>query len=138
MRLYPLLGVDASVTTSRRRFRSRSSFDWGIGTSMLDVARLYLFVFAALTMAGGILGFVRAKSRASLIAGSLSAILLAAAGFWMSTSEKGGATLGLVVSLALALRFGNAYRTGRKMMPAGLMTLLGAFGVALTAIALGG
>ena len=36
---------------------------------MLNIARLYYFVFAALTAAGGVMGFVKASSKPSLIAG---------------------------------------------------------------------
>lgn len=103
---------------------------------MVDLARIYLFVFGVLTIAGGVLGFVKAKSRASLIAGTVSGLLLLAAG-WMTTSEqKNGPILGLVVSLALAARFGNAYRKTKKAMPALPMTVLGIAGIVVTALAL--
>ena len=39
---------------------------------MLDAIRFYLFLFGVLTIAGGIMGFVKAKSRASLIAGTIA------------------------------------------------------------------
>ena len=37
---------------------------------MLDAVRIFLYVFGALTMAGGIMGYVKANSRPSLIAGT--------------------------------------------------------------------
>ena len=39
---------------------------------MLELARIYLFVFGVLTIAGGVMGFVKAKSKPSLIAGGIS------------------------------------------------------------------
>ncbi len=102
---------------------------------------LYLFVFGAVTIAGGVMGFVKAKSRASLIAGSVSGALLLLAGFLASgglgpSKVTTGAVLGLVVSLALAARFVMTFLRSRKMMPAGLMALLSVIGVVVTALSL--
>ena len=43
---------------------------------MLAPTKIYFIVFGLLTIAGGIMGFVKAGSHASLIAGSLSGLLL--------------------------------------------------------------
>ena len=103
---------------------------------MFDLARFYLFGFGALTIAGGVMGFVKAKSRASLIAGTISGGLLILAGYLVSSTGRLGLIVGLGVSAALASRFVMTYRKSRKVMPAGLMAALGIAGVALTAIAL--
>jgi uncharacterized membrane protein (UPF0136 family) len=103
---------------------------------MLEAIRLYLFFFGVLTIAGGIMGFVKAKSRASLIAGTLSGVLLLAAGYELSARGTIGLIIGLVVSLALAARFGAAFKKSRKVMPAGLMALLGFIGVVVTVLGL--
>jgi uncharacterized membrane protein (UPF0136 family) len=103
---------------------------------MFDATRIYLFVFGLLTIAGGVLGFVKAKSRASLIAGSLSGVLLLAAGYVVGSSRTLGLVLGLVISVALLGRFGMTFRRSRKMMPAGVMTILALAGGLLTTLAL--
>jgi uncharacterized membrane protein (UPF0136 family) len=103
---------------------------------MLEAVRLYLFFFGVLTIAGGIMGFVKAKSRASLIAGTVAGVLLLAAGYEMSARGNIGLILGLVVSLALLARFGGAFKKTRKVMPAGLMALLGLVGVVVTVLGL--
>lgn len=105
---------------------------------MLAIAHFYLFVFGALTIAGGILGFVNAKSKASLIAGGISGVALMAAGYLAGAAAtwRIGMILGLVVSAALAGRFVGAYRKSKKLMPAGVMAALGIVGVVLTAVAL--
>ncbi len=105
---------------------------------MLDLARFYLFVFGVLTVAGGVMGFVKAKSKPSLIAGGISGVGLLAAGYLVSTGTmaRTGLILGLVISLALAGRFVGAFRKTKKVMPAGLMAVLGLIGVAVTALAL--
>jgi uncharacterized membrane protein (UPF0136 family) len=104
--------------------------------SLLDLARGYLFVFGALTVAGGVLGYVKAKSRPSLIAGGLAGLSLFVAGWLVGGRGVSGLGLGLIVSLSLAGRFVGGYRKSGKFMPAGLMALLGIGGVALTALAL--
>lgn len=105
---------------------------------MLELARYYLFVFGVLTIAGGVMGFVKAKSKASLIAGGISGLVLLACGYLVSSGPfaRVGLVVGLVVSLALAGRFVGAFRKSKKFMPAGLMAILGVAGVVVTALAL--
>lgn len=103
---------------------------------MLDLVRIYLFVFGAITVVGGVIGFVKAKSRASLIAGGISGAALIAAGAMIGGANTTMALgLGFVVSLALTARFGNAFRTTKKVMPAGLIAALGIGGIVLTLLA---
>jgi uncharacterized membrane protein (UPF0136 family) len=103
---------------------------------MLEAARLYLFVFGGLTVAGGVVGFVKAKSTPSLIAGGVAGGLLVAAGWLVGTHPTAGLVLGLGLSAALAGRFVTAYRKGGKIMPAGMMAGLSVLGGAVTVAAL--
>ncbi len=106
---------------------------------MLDLVRAYLLLFGVVTIAGGVIGFVRAKSTASLVAGGISGGLLVFAAYAIPVFDprpRTGLLLGLVVSLALAARFGMAFRKTRKAMPAGLIAALAIAGVLLTAAAL--
>ena len=103
---------------------------------MLDLTRNYYFVFGALTIAGGVMGFVKAKSKASLIAGGISGALLLVAGVVIGTQIYVGLGLGLVVSIALAGRFVPSFLETKKVMPAGLMSVLSVIGIVLTALAL--
>ena len=84
------------------------------------------------------MGFVKAKSKPSLIAGGISGIALLAAGYLVGTGTmtRIGLIVGLVVSLALAGRFVGAFKKSKKVMPAGLMAVLGIAGVAVTALGL--
>lgn len=99
-------------------------------------AAIYLVVFGALTIAGGIVGFVKAKSRASLVAGSIAGVLLLVAGGLVWSENRIGPILGVTVSLALAVRFGLVFRRTHKVMPALVMTILGMIGVILAQRAL--
>ncbi len=88
---------------------------------MVAVAIFYL-CFAAISLVGGFFGFVRAGSRASLIAGLVSALLLVIAAFlvpsWIAY------VLALLISLVLLIHFGRSYLTKRKPMPAVPMIVL--------------
>lgn len=90
----------------------------------------YWAVFGVLTILGGVIGFVRAQSKASLIAGGISGGLLLVAFFWSESNPTGGHGLGLGVSLLLFGRFLGAYLKTRKPMPAIPMIVLGGIGVA--------
>ena len=103
---------------------------------MTDLVRIYYFIFGALTIAGGVMGFVKAHSKASLIAGGVSGVLLLLAGWLVREKIYVGLGLGLVVSLALAGRFVPAFLETKKVMPAGMMSVLSVIGIVLTAVAL--
>ena len=110
--------------------------------SFLTVVQIYLFVFGALTLAGGVMGFVKAKSRASLIAGTLFGGLLIASGYFtgrpfhQSLGTHNAIRTGLVVSLVLGARFVGVFRKSSKTMPALPMIILSGIGAALTLAAL--
>ncbi len=104
---------------------------------MLDITKLYLFIFGALTIAGGVMGFVKAGSNASLIAGGVSGALLLVAGYLVASGKvQPGLILGIVVSIALAGRFVPAFLSTHKFMPAGMMALLSVMGVVITVLGL--
>jgi uncharacterized membrane protein (UPF0136 family) len=107
-----------------------------IECGMFELTRIYLFIFGILTIGGGAMGFVKAGSRASLIAGGISGLLLLLAGWLMATKPQAGVILGLVISLALAGRFAPAFLKTYAVMPAGLMTLCSIIGVVLTVLCL--
>lgn len=86
-----------------------------------------LSLFALLVFVGGIIGYVKAKSRASLISGIGSAMLLGIASSLVSAgSVRAGAGLGAFIALALIGRFFPAFMKTRKVMPAGMVVVLGA------------
>ncbi len=108
---------------------------------MIHITLVYYFVFASLTQIGGVMGFVRAKSQASLIAGLISGALLDLAGALLvifPASPKIGLVTGGVVSLLLLGRFAPAFFKTKKLFPAGMMFFLGTASVILTLVAWAG
>jgi uncharacterized membrane protein (UPF0136 family) len=103
---------------------------------IFTVAWLYLYIFGALTIAGGVFGYVRAKSRVSLIAGWLTGALLVLSATLVGHGGRDGLFLGLAISSSLAVHFLRVFVRSRKVMPAGVMAALSVFGCAVTILAL--
>ncbi|MEO6599653.1 MAG: TMEM14 family protein [Polyangiaceae bacterium] len=96
-----------------------------------------LVLYGVLVLAGGIIGYLKAKSRASLIAGIVFASLLGlAAGLVALGSPRIGAGLGMVSALALMGRFLPAFLRTKKVMPAGLVVAMGALVLVVAVLAL--
>ena len=104
---------------------------------MLDLTKIFCFIFGVLTIAGGIMGYVKANSTVSLIAGGISGLLLIVAGVLIGSGKvQAGLILGAVVSLALAGQFVPRFLSTHNFMPAGMMSILSVIGLILTVIAL--
>ncbi|HWY39564.1 MAG TPA: TMEM14 family protein [Chthoniobacterales bacterium] len=101
----------------------------------MDATSIYFLIFGALTIIGGVIGYVKAGSLPSIIAGAITGILLLVAGWIMPANRAAGLVVGLVVSLLLAGQFVPKFiRTG-KVMPAGLMSILSVIGIVMAILA---
>ena len=95
----------------------------------MEAAKIYFIVFGALTIVGGIVGYLKAGSVASIVAGCIAGVLLLLAAFLLPEHRAIGLATALVVSLLLAAQFVPKFiRTG-KVMPAGMMAILSAIGI---------
>jgi uncharacterized membrane protein (UPF0136 family) len=103
--------------------------------SKMEAAKVYFTIFGLLTIAGGIVGYVKAGSVASIIAGAITGVLLLVAAFLLPEHRVAGLATALVVSLLLAAQFVPKFlRTGR-VMPAGLMSVLSVIGIIAAIVA---
>jgi len=102
---------------------------------MMGPTKIYFAIFGLLTIAGGVMGFVKAHSTASLIAGSISGVLLLLAAFLLPGQAAAGLALGGVVSLLLIGYFLPAFLRTHKVMPAGMMSILSIIGVVCAILA---
>jgi len=91
---------------------------------MVVIAPWLLLLYAGLMMAGGILGYVKAQSKPSLISGLISGIALLIAWFMTLQTYDAGMTLATVLAIALVIVFLIRFRKTKAFMPAGLMALL--------------
>ena len=102
---------------------------------MIGPAKIYFIIFGLLTIAGGVMGFVKAGSVASIVAGGISGVLLLLAAFLLPQQFAIALILAAVVSILLAGRFVPAFLKTGKMMPAGMMAILSVIGVVLAIVA---
>jgi len=101
----------------------------------METAKIYFVVFGVLTIAGGVVGYVKAGSVASIIAGSITGVLLLIAAFLLPEHRAIGLATAFIVSLLLAAQFVPKFiRTGR-VMPAGMMSVLSVIGVIAAIVA---
>ncbi|HEX8679689.1 MAG TPA: TMEM14 family protein, partial [Chthoniobacterales bacterium] len=91
---------------------------------MIGAAKIYFIIFGLLTIAGGVIGFASKGSVASIVAGSISGILLLVAAFLLPGNVVAGLAMAGIVSLLLAGRFVPAFMKTGGFMPAGMMSVL--------------
>ena len=102
----------------------------------------YFMFFGVVSIVLGVLGYVRAKSVASLYAGGLSGILLAASAVMAARRApkvdlfNWGYLICLVLSVALLGRFLPGFLKSKKFYPAGIMAVLALLGVIAGILAL--
>jgi uncharacterized membrane protein (UPF0136 family) len=96
---------------------------------MIGAAKIYFIIFGILTIVGGIIGYAKAGSVISIVAGSISGLLLLLAAFLLPEHHAAGLIIALVVSLLLAGQFVPKFFRTFKVMPAGLMSVLSAIGI---------
>ena len=101
----------------------------------MEAAKIYFIVFGVLTIAGGVVGYVKAGSVASIVAGSITGVLLLVAAFLLSEHRSIGLATAFIISLLLAAQFAPKFiRTGRAM-PAGMMSILSVIGIIAAIVA---
>lgn len=85
---------------------------------------LFPVLYAILTLAGGIMGYIKVGSMASLIAGGISGALLLLCSILFLQQKPFGKTGLMFLFVALAGWFGVKFAQSGTLMPAGLMVLL--------------
>jgi len=102
---------------------------------MIGPAKIYFIIFGLLTIVGGVIGFVKAGSTASIVAGSISGILLLVAAFLLPNYQALGLAVGALTSVLLAGRFIPAFIKTGQVMPAGMMAVLSVIGLIMAILA---
>jgi uncharacterized membrane protein (UPF0136 family) len=101
-----------------------------------DIARYSVLILSIFMLVGGILGFVKAQSKASLIAGVASAILLAIC-FGVSLSNtSSGLIAAFVIACALDVVFAKRLVKTKKFMPSGMLLIVNGITQVIVLIAL--
>jgi uncharacterized membrane protein (UPF0136 family) len=101
----------------------------------MDATSIYFLIFGALTIIGGVIGYVKAGSLPSIIAGAITGVLLLVAGWILPANRTAGLVIGLIVSLLLAAQFVPKFIRTKSVMPAGLMSILSVIGIVMAIVA---
>jgi len=101
----------------------------------MEATKIYFIVFGALTIVGGIVGYAKAGSVASIIAGSITGVLLLVAAFLLPEHRAVGLATAFIVSLLLAAQFIPKFLRTGKAMPAGMMSILSVIGLIVAIVA---
>jgi uncharacterized membrane protein (UPF0136 family) len=101
----------------------------------MDATGIYFLIFGALTIIGGVIGYVKAGSLPSIIAGTITGVLLLIAGWILPANRTTGLVIGLIVSLLLAAQFVPKFIRTKSVMPAGLMSVLSVIGIVVAIVA---
>jgi uncharacterized membrane protein (UPF0136 family) len=97
----------------------------------MDLGAVTAFAYGALTLIGGIVGYLQAKSKMSLISGTISGLLLLVGAAVQLQGQAWGLPLAIAVSALLIVVFAIRLAKTRKFMPSGLMILGGIAALAL-------
>lgn len=96
----------------------------------MDVATLAAVGYGVLAIVGGVIGYAKARSQASLISGLVSGGLLIGSGIAHQQNLPWGVPLAVGVTIALVGVFVMRLVKTRKFMPAGLMVIAGVIALA--------
>ena len=84
-----------------------------------------LIVYGVVAIAGGLIGFLKSQSKASIISGSISGSGLICAGVAAAQNQAWGKIAGMAIATLLVIIFVVRLIKTKKFMPAGLMILGG-------------
>ncbi|HEV3166841.1 MAG TPA: TMEM14 family protein [Isosphaeraceae bacterium] len=95
------------------------------------LGQIALGIYALLLACGGVMGYVKAGSKPSLVAGLASACLAILSLVVAAFQPTLGLGLGAVLALLLLAIFGARFLKSRKFMPSGLLLVVSLVMVAL-------
>jgi uncharacterized membrane protein (UPF0136 family) len=98
---------------------------------MHNFANTVLWIYIVLLLMGGLIGFLKAKSRVSLITSVVAAVLLILTAIPGILYPSFAAMLANVVLLALLIVFAMRLAKTKKFMPSGLILVLTVLTLAL-------
>ncbi|MBI1977737.1 MAG: TMEM14 family protein [Candidatus Omnitrophica bacterium] len=93
---------------------------------MINISTIVVFLYGLFALVGGMIGYVKAKSKASLIAGSVSGIILIGCAYGFTQGVRGAYWISLVVAIVLGVRFLKKWFVTKRVMPELLMVIFSA------------
>lgn len=102
----------------------------------METMAIVVWVYGTLVLVGGVMGWVKARSMPSLIAGIGFGAMLDVVGVAIWLGYRGGVVMALTWSLVLAGMMGVRFAKSKKFMPAGLVAAISVVVAVVLAISL--
>ena len=83
-----------------------------------------IWVYGVMMMLGGVIGFVKVGSKASLISGVGMGLALLASGFGVWSGSYNSIVVAEVIATLLVVLFAIRFAKTRRFMPAGMLAIL--------------
>ncbi|MBE9126865.1 MULTISPECIES: TMEM14 family protein [unclassified Coleofasciculus] len=104
--------------------------------NLFQITPWFILIYALLVLVGGVMGYLKAKSKVSLLSGVSSGTALLAAWVLCSRIPVMGLGLATLIALFLSVVFITRLFRTRTFMPAGLMTVLSMVATGLFSVSL--
>ena len=89
----------------------------------MTLATFVVLIYGLFTLVGGVIGYVKAKSKASLIAGTISGVVLLGCAYGFTEGVGVAYWISLIVALVLGIRFTKKWVGTHRVMPDLLMII---------------
>lgn len=90
----------------------------------MKLTGIVILVYGVITLAGGIIGYMSARSMVSLISGGVFGAILIIDSFYIFKSNSLAIYLALAISIILSVTFGIRFSKTFSMVPTGLMLIV--------------
>jgi uncharacterized membrane protein (UPF0136 family) len=102
----------------------------------IQITAIEIWVYGALMILGGIMGFVKVRSKASLLSGVGLGLGLLACGYGVSCGSENSLIVAVVIASLLLVLFAVRFTKTRRFMPAGMLAVLSLVAVVIFGMAL--
>jgi len=102
----------------------------------MENTAIEVWVYGVIMILGGIAGFVKVGSKASLISGVGFGLMLLVSGFGVWQGSQGCLLAAEVIALLLVVLFAMRYAKKRRFMPAGMLAILSLMAAVIFALGL--
>ncbi|MBW4617044.1 MAG: hypothetical protein KME21_28145 [Desmonostoc vinosum HA7617-LM4] len=98
----------------------------------MNLSIIAALIYGILAIIGGIIGYMQANSKVSLLSGTISGLLLIFASYLQMQGQTWALILAACVTAVLVVVFAVRLAKTRKFIPAGLMIILGMLALVVT------
>lgn len=95
------------------------------------------WIYGALILVGGLMGFVKGKSRISLLMGLIFGAALIACGVYIDQGKHDALVAATTLAAVLFVMFAIRYAKTKKIMPSGMLALISLLATVWLAMGLG-